>query len=93
MPDYSIHKYVKHQKNTLHAAFVNLKADFNSISRGRLLAKVTDMSIDKRLLLLLINLHGNNWLQIRLIQDAKFTKRTSVQKRSQARLPIGPPFI
>lgn len=78
--DYFVYKYAKYWKKSLYAAFVDLKAAFDSVSRSRLWAKLANMGINRRLLLLMIKLHENNTLQIRLAQDGRLSREIPVQR-------------
>lgn len=59
-------KYADNGLKALHVAFIDFKQAFDLIPRNQLWAKLAATSIDRRLLLLIINLHTNTFLRIRL---------------------------
>lgn len=62
---YFIDKYAKKSRGVLYAAFIDLKAAFDSIPRARLWDKLSTSSIDKRLLFLISCLYKDTVLHVR----------------------------
>uniref|UniRef100_A0A670HL80 ribonuclease H n=1 Tax=Podarcis muralis TaxID=64176 RepID=A0A670HL80_PODMU len=60
-----IDKYANKTRGTLYAAFIDLKAAFDSISRVKLWAKLNVTNIDKRLLFLIKSLYKDSKLYVR----------------------------
>uniref|UniRef100_A0A670J379 Reverse transcriptase domain-containing protein n=1 Tax=Podarcis muralis TaxID=64176 RepID=A0A670J379_PODMU len=59
-------KYAGKAPKVLHVAFIDLKQAFDRISRKQLWTKLAATKIDRRLLHLIISLHTNTFLRIRL---------------------------
>ena len=78
--DYLVQKYVSQAKGTLFAAFVDLKAAFDSVDRERLWEKLAITTIDKRLLFLMFKLYENTSVQIKYSSEGNLSKSIQTQR-------------
>ena len=70
-----IEKYASKNVTSLYAAFVDLKAAFDSIPRAQLWAKLENSTVDKRLLALIRMLYRNTTLRVRYSRQGHHTEQ------------------
>lgn len=76
-----VNKYRKDRGHKLFAAFLDLKAVFDSVPRELLWKKLLDSGMDKRLLFLIKKLHHNMTCQVRLSREGDLTPKFSTNTR------------
>lgn len=75
-----IEKYISNKVTSLYAAYIDLKAAFDSISRVKLWEKLEASNIDRRLLFLIQALHRNTTLKVRCSIQGHLTNPVTTQK-------------
>lgn len=85
-----ISKYALNVPGTLYAAFIDLRAAFDSVSHARLWNKLNSTSMPKRLLKLIMNLYTGNSLYVKLNKDGAISRPISVERGVRQECVLAP---
>lgn len=69
-----MHKYTSGPPRQFFATFIDFSSAFETINRKLLWGKLARTNIAKRLLLLILELHTNTTMKIRISTDGRMTK-------------------
>lgn len=87
---YMAEKYVRAGRGLLFLAFMDLKADFDTVNRANLWRKMLARGIFPTMVALVKNLHRNTWAAVRYRQSGAITKNTDMKAGVKHGFILGP---